>query len=262
MNDLIAKGSRSQSPPLGFVEAFCRRHPEIESLEIGVYRYEPQTVSDKRRVVPVPPHEIARRYRKIENRLDPGEEIALQSRVSVRAKRQGWAWPWASRERTEVRHIPMIDFQGDVSEANLEGVAHIALDFRCDEMAVFFSGRSCHFYGFALLTQDEWIQFMGRILLLNLPGQPAVVDSRWVGHRLIAGYSALRWSRNTRHYKQHPELRYHWPENAHAWQMAGSGEPLSSSRSAARRSRGKNRPSVPQEREQEQQQPERELAEV
>jgi hypothetical protein len=40
---------------------------------------------------------------------------------------------------------------------------------------------------------------MGRLLLLNLPEKPCLVDTRWVGHRLIGGYAALRWSA-----KMHP----------------------------------------------------------
>ena len=52
----------------------------------------------------------------------------------------------------------------------------------------------------------EWIKFMGSLLLLNIPGKIKIVDSRWVGHRLLGGYASLRWSNNTRQYKRFPVL--------------------------------------------------------
>ncbi|MHB1292207.1 MAG: primase 1D-like protein [Sulfuricella sp.] len=32
------------------------------------------------------------------------------------------------------------------------------------------------------------------------------VDPRWVGHRLISGYAALRWTKNTEQYLNTPTL--------------------------------------------------------
>jgi hypothetical protein len=45
---------------------------------------------------------------------------------------------------------------------------------------------------------------MGSLLLLNKPSGFKLIDERWVGHRIMAGYSALRWSCNTKQYKKMP----------------------------------------------------------
>lgn len=66
------------------------------------------------------------------------------------------------------------------------------------------SGRSFHGYGSRLLTKSEWIEFMGILLLSNQKDLKPTVDPRWIGHRLIGGYSALRWTKNTYHYLNFP----------------------------------------------------------
>jgi hypothetical protein len=201
--------------PEMFVAEFCQGHPEIEALEFGIYKYVPQTDKDQRLLKKVAPNNIQARYQELERNLEPGQEIALHSRVYLRKG------PSPGRE-TCIRHIPMIDFKGKVGLSDLERVAEIAVDFHCHEMAAYFSGRSFHFYGFTLLTHEEWIRFMGRVLLLNLPGRPALVDARWVGHRLLAGYSSLRWSQNTEHYTQSPEIRYFRSPNSSDWNRVKS----------------------------------------
>ena len=66
------------------------------------------------------------------------------------------------------------------------------------------SGRSYHGYGRSLLTHNDWIKQMGKLLLVNQIGVPPTVDPRWVGHRLIAGYASLRWTKNTPQYLDYP----------------------------------------------------------
>lgn len=46
---------------------------------------------------------------------------------------------------------------------------------------------------------------MGKLFLATQVGVPPTVDPRWVGHRLIAGYAALRWTKNTPHYVDTPK---------------------------------------------------------
>ncbi|NEX60635.1 hypothetical protein G3574_06065 [Noviherbaspirillum sp. 17J57-3] len=97
----------------------------------------------------------------------------------------------------------MIDFSPkalDTSEVMAWAKAELGV-----EIKLFSSGRSLHGYGINPLTPEEWIRFMGLLLLANHPSKPTVVDTRWVGHRLLAGYAALRWSRNTSHYLQLPQ---------------------------------------------------------
>jgi len=70
---------------------------------------------------------------------------------------------------------------------------------------VYNSGSSFHGYWVTLLEQEAWPQFLGGLLLRNLPAARQIVDDRWVGHSLIQGYSALRWTKKTDRYKSMPQ---------------------------------------------------------
>lgn len=88
----------------------------------------------------------------------------------------------------------------------ISSVLNVLPKLLISKMIWYESGRSFHGYGTTLISNEEWIQLMGRLLLVNQPQQHPIVDSRWIGHRLIAGYSALRWTKNTDDYIQVPKL--------------------------------------------------------
>jgi len=181
--------------PLSFVIDLCRKFSEIRKLEFGIYRYVPQTVKDFRRIVYLPASGLEERFFSLRDSLGPQEEIAFHSKVYV-----------GRLFRECVLHVPMIDFKGDMGDRQIDLGLGLLNDFRCSRAAIFSSGRSYHLYAFALLSEKEWIGFMGRALLLNPPDGPDLVDTRWIGHRLLAGYSSLRWTKNTDFYLQLPEL--------------------------------------------------------
>jgi len=165
--------------------------PYYCKLDFSRYVYEPRVMKDSRFIFPYSAGELNKSFLLgiVEN-LSPGEELALHSNVSIKG---------------DLFHIPMVDFgnqkyHGFRSDIFSEFYQLWGVDF-----AVFDSGRSFHAYGDRCLSHDEWIQFMGSLLLLNKPGMPKVIDDRWVGHRLLAGYSALRWSCNSNFYKKTPE---------------------------------------------------------
>lgn len=58
---------------------------------------------------------------------------------------------------------------------------------------------------FGEVAISKWNRFLGRLLLMNEPGSPALVDARWIGHRLIGGYAALRWSANSAQHDSVPK---------------------------------------------------------
>ena len=121
----------------------------------------------------------------------PGTELAMHSDVLL----QGG----------ERRHIVMIDMS-TAAKAHLEKLrAFIGNNFY-QRMTWYESGRSFHGYGEDLLGEREWVQFMGLLLLSNKPRLEPTVDPRWIGHRLLAGYSSLRWTKNTSHYLSLPSL--------------------------------------------------------
>lgn len=100
--------------------------------------------------------------------------------------------------------IPMIDFDGRCTlEMASKAVAILKKEFAFD-IEIFASGNGYHGYGVALLTQEDWYNWLGNLLLINDPNGRATVDARWVGHCLTRGYCGLRWSANTAHSKSVP----------------------------------------------------------
>ncbi|MGN7190480.1 primase 1D-like protein [Curtobacterium sp. SAFR-003] len=91
----------------------------------------------------------------------------------------------------EIRHLPMIDFasksrrpgsaQSVITAARRLGIPGFVME----------SGRSYHFYGAVLLTQDELRRHLSRTLLLA-----PVTDARWIAHQLLDGMCSLRISPN------------------------------------------------------------------
>lgn len=125
--------------------------------------------------------------------MDPRFELALHSSFEVDG---------------EIFHIPMIDFTPKRSEQNSLSALRKLSEFWKTDFLIFFSGRSFHAYGVRPITNADWIKFMGSLLLLNVRGTTnKLIDTRWVGHRILAGYAALRWSKNTSHYKGFPTFQ-------------------------------------------------------
>lgn len=84
-------------------------------------------------------------------------------------------------------HIPMMDFSIAPSESSQELVLSALREVGQERGILVNSGNSYHFYGCALITEDEWRTFLGRSLLLS-----PITDSRYIAHRLIDGYCNLR----------------------------------------------------------------------
>lgn len=168
------------------------RHPEIKSLEFGLYTYTPQTVLDERRFVICNATEWLDVADDWPEYLGPREELAFHSRVRV--------------GNDILAHVPLIDFRGELSTDHFRRVVEVAGEFGSNEVQFFRSGRSFHAYLNAVLEPDLWRRFVGRLLLLNAPNEAEWVDTRWLGHGLIAGFSALRWTHNTPTYVQPPTL--------------------------------------------------------
>jgi hypothetical protein len=120
------------------------------------------------------------------------QELALHSRVE---------------DGGHVYQIPLVDFinAGSVSEARtrMAGIDRLL----GKDLMLFDSGNSFHGYYFRLIEEVHWYKYLGSLLLCNppVPDEP-IIDSRWVGHSLEHGFSALRWSRNSSLYESIPEL--------------------------------------------------------
>lgn len=82
------------------------------------------------------------------------------------------------------KHLPLLDLSctGVPESSLIEELKAFGMPFTLVK-----SGKSYHYYGDAELTYPEWVQFMGKCLLLD-----ELTDVRYVGHRLITGVGILR----------------------------------------------------------------------
>jgi hypothetical protein len=179
------------SHPILLVEQMTNRYGGDIALSFSRYYYRPQSPFDEREIFSEMAGAVTADWLQTQfSRLKPEWDLALNSVVrDIRGR--NW-------------HIPMIDFaKGSVMASDLLLMRSV-LGPKADEYWLYASGRSLHGYGTTLLKPKQWIAFMGKLLLLNLPGKTPLVDSRWVGHRLTSGYAALRWSANSPHYVAMP----------------------------------------------------------
>jgi hypothetical protein len=179
--------------PIIVAQSIVKRYGKGLTFEFSRYHYEPLTVEDHREVFEVKGHQLGPDLlTELFESLQDAQEIAFHSRIIL-------------PDGTS-RHVPMIDFVSRDLQSDWPLTISILPSAIAAELYIFESGRSYHGYSLHLLTEEEWVSFMGTLLLLNLPDRNPVIDSRWVGHRLRVGFGSLRWSHKTSQYKRYPEL--------------------------------------------------------
>lgn len=178
--------------PVRFVESLAKRYGEDVELSFSRYFYRPNSVFDERFNFHVRASDVTEFWlRQQLTELPEGWELAFNSKLKD------------SRGRTF--HVGLVDFHEGIDLLSVEvAVRRLLGDEALRSLWLFNSGRSFHGYIEQLMIPKEWREFLGRLLLMNGVATPQVVDSRWIGHRLIGGYCALRWSMNTSYYKQMP----------------------------------------------------------
>jgi hypothetical protein len=192
---------RSHSRPLDFVESYLSSCAIVRRVQLSTYRRLPRSTREERTVHHVASQLFRRRFNALLRNVGESEEIAFDSIL----------WSGAGPARHEW-HLPLVDFRSaDLRRVRIASALLVG-EYRTDRAALFASGRAYHLYLGVLLTREQWVEFMGRILLLNSRGKREVVDSRWVGHRLLGGFGALRWSANTARYRSFgpPRLVREW----------------------------------------------------
>ncbi|WP_157685166.1 primase 1D-like protein [Robbsia andropogonis] len=182
-----------KSHPYWHVRSIVENRPDIVSLQFSYYNYQPQTVEDNRTV-----WNISR-----QRFLDPDEVDNLM--VSVPLNHEFAINSNVRLDSGEIQHIAMVDMS-TTSKAHLLKLRAFLGDNFFEGITWYSSGRSFHGYGDEILSHTNWIKFMGLLLLVNQPKLAPTVDPRWIGHRLLAGFSALRWTKNTEYYLSHPTL--------------------------------------------------------
>lgn len=94
------------------------------------------------------------------------------------------------RGKSHSAHIPLLDFRiPSGGESELDVLCEALRLMGLQRGAVLDSGKSYHFYGFDLLNQSQWREFMARSLLLA-----PLTDVRYIAHRLLERQSILRLS--------------------------------------------------------------------
>jgi hypothetical protein len=179
------------SHPYWHLRAIIERSAEVAAVPFSYYEYNPQTVADKRSGFLMPVEQFldgAAVFRAMEG-AGEGRELAVHSDLLMRDGRR--------------LHLIMVDMSTS-ARAHLEKLRTFLGDNVFQRIAWYASGRSFHGYGESFLERDDWVKFMGLLLLANQPRLEPTVDPRWIGHRLLAGYASLRWTCNTSYYLKLP----------------------------------------------------------
>jgi len=138
--------------------------------------------------------------------------VWLEQQINTLKSNQELTWNSKVKISNKFYHVPMIDFEAGVDSDILKIMASDLVSIlNLHELWLLKSGSSFHAYGLPLLNKQDWYHYLG--ILLTLPRNFPCIDSRWIGHSLRRGYSALRWSHNTKRYKQLPALYYHQKSN-------------------------------------------------
>lgn len=155
-------------------------------LEFSKYVYKMRGITDKREIINIPAEKLSGKWLiDMISTLSDNEEFACHSKVLV----GGDTW-----------HVPLIDFVvTDIKKIPKDALDLISRTLN-SSFFLFSSGTSYHGYFNTIVSKENWLYFIGEILLLNNSPkyQYNIVDSRWVGHALQQGFAALRWSNKTK----------------------------------------------------------------
>lgn len=180
----------SEEHPIYFI---CDIFRDMEvRLFFSRYNYVRDSLLDDREVFSVDSSQIGKEWLNSELiKLREDQELAFHSVFMKKGRRY---------------HVPLMDFSIKEWEKDYVITRMMRLIGKqvVTNMAVYDSGRSFHGYSKHILSPKEWLDFMGRLLLVNPTGEEEIIDSRWVGHRVIGGYSSLRLSNNTHQYVRLP----------------------------------------------------------
>ena len=125
------------------------------------------------------------------------EEFAMNSLVEVKVDTEN-----------RVMHVPMIDFEinTSISEA-IDALNYIQNEFldmpKSAKIFLLKTDSSYHAYFDLLMEEDEYMSFLNAIKIAH---EKTKVDTFWATACLKRGYSCLRWTANSEHYKSAPRF--------------------------------------------------------
>jgi len=181
--------------PVNVFYKICKNYSkENINFNFSIYIYKEKGKTHSRKYIKIPAPDLSSNLlNNILSKLHPEEEFACHSLVDVSGKK---------------RYIPLIDFSVENESLLPWEFINEKKELFDTDFYLFFSGRSYHGYFTTFITYQKWLKFAGDLLLLNQPNSypTEIIDSRWVGHSIINGFSALRWSSNTNKYLSEPRL--------------------------------------------------------
>jgi len=164
------------------------------TYSLSRYIYLPDSLSDNRIIDTTLGENFSTHYiNSLLKNLNKDQELAFHSLVKTKNKK--------------IYHIPMIDFSTPTLDRETYYRLKNFIDYKILSNMFFYStGNSFHAYSSKLLTHKEWLKFMGSLLLINPANSSSnIIDNRWIGHRIMSGFSTLRWSNNSGTYKSIPQ---------------------------------------------------------
>lgn len=173
------------------IEHIVRFHPEIAKLNFAKFLYVPRIIGREKGDICL---ELTRgeifngKLDELIASLEAGWDIGIRSLVTL--------------ADGSFAHIPMVDFSLPKSPENLAIIKKRIRNITGEEKGLILeSGKSYHYYGVNLRTEESWQEFMAKCLLTSIfqgKDQPfiEVADSRYIGHSLLGGACVLRISAN------------------------------------------------------------------
>lgn len=188
-------GERNKIPeirnatPLGVLYCIANLNPQIDKFNFWVYTYEPLRHDEKGKN----PYWISRDdvlkmdpIIDLMNNLQGSEQLAISSHVRLQNNKRG--------------HLPMMDFETTRSENGLEVVLSRLKHVDISNGWILETGQSYQLYGPDILTNNEWLDFLAKCLLMSIvhtrQNIEQVADPRYIGHSLRRKCSTLRLTTN------------------------------------------------------------------
>lgn len=169
--------------PLSVFTYIVNQYPEITAIGLQQYEYKPREQSDQKTIwISRKDFLQNQKVNELINNLDKGMQMVVFSKVLLEDGRHA--------------HIQMMDFDLPKTEQNVNLVIERLKNVDVCSGWVLESGDSYHFYGPKLLSENEWVDFMGDCLLTSIVHSKKniqqIADSRYIGHSLKRGGNALR----------------------------------------------------------------------
>lgn len=178
-------------------------HPEIKGINLIFYDFETSSFEGEftENISLWIPTSLVNRHNLEEiskfyfNFQDNGYLMAVSSKVLL--------------ENDDYAHIPMMDFDGDFWERLVRRIKNVEGDVEINKMelaivkfcsipgVILDSGASYHYWGFTLLSEEEWKEVISNWLEVeskrkSILNRPPIYDEGFLAASLKRGYSGLR----------------------------------------------------------------------